>query len=67
MNRIEARMKQCRERQKQVKMVSLMAGVPDILGTKEALRELARDGCDVVELGIPFSDPAASISRKLLR
>jgi tryptophan synthase alpha chain len=35
------------------------AGYPDIETTPEIVRVLAENGCDIIELGIPFSDPLA--------
>lgn len=35
------------------------AGDPDLLATKEICRLLAKSGVDIIELGIPFSDPLA--------
>ena len=35
------------------------AGHPDLERTREILLELARAGSDIIELGIPFSDPIA--------
>ena len=35
------------------------AGDPDLAGTEGILRALDRAGADVVEVGIPFSDPLA--------
>ena len=37
----------------------LTAGYPDIDATLKAVRVLAASGCDLIELGIPFSDPLA--------
>jgi len=37
----------------------LMAGDPDLGSTPELLRALAAAGADLIELGIPFSDPIA--------
>ena len=34
-------------------------GYPDIDSTVEAAQVLAQNGCDIIELGIPFSDPLA--------
>ncbi|MBO4391363.1 MAG: tryptophan synthase subunit alpha [Lachnospiraceae bacterium] len=34
-------------------------GDPDLETTKEVLRELVKNGVDLIELGIPFSDPTA--------
>ena len=35
------------------------AGAPDPDGTAEVIRSLAREGVDMIEVGIPFSDPMA--------
>lgn len=59
MNRIEARMQQLKERKEKAFITYITAGLPDLNGTKELLKAQERGGCDVVELGIPFSDPVA--------
>ncbi len=35
----------------------LPAGFPDIDGAVEALRTMVEAGCDVIEIGLPYSDP----------
>lgn len=37
----------------------LTAGAPDLEITREMLLEMARSGADLIEIGIPFSDPMA--------
>jgi len=37
----------------------LTCGDPDIETTKRAVREMVKNGADLIELGIPFSDPMA--------
>ncbi len=37
----------------------LTAGVPDLTETPALLRALAEAGADIIELGVPFSDPVA--------
>jgi tryptophan synthase alpha chain len=37
----------------------VMAGDPDIATTRDLLVELARSGADLIEVGVPFSDPVA--------
>lgn len=37
----------------------ITVGYPSIAATIEIARNLARNGCDIIELGIPFSDPLA--------
>ncbi|WP_324717792.1 tryptophan synthase subunit alpha [Carboxydochorda subterranea] len=36
-----------------------MGGYPDLATSERALVHLARSGCDVLEVGVPFSDPVA--------
>lgn len=59
MNRIENRMQQLQEKREKAFITYMTAGLPDLEGTKEIIRAQERGGCDVVELGIPFSDPVA--------
>lgn len=59
MNRIEERMKQLREKKEKAFITYITAGLPDLAATKELLLAQERGGADVVELGIPFSDPIA--------
>lgn len=40
-------------------IVFLTAGDPSLEDTKNTVRELAATGVDVIELGVPFSDPVA--------
>ncbi len=37
----------------------ITAGDPDLSVTEELLRELAKAGADIIEVGVPFSDPVA--------
>ncbi len=37
----------------------LTAGDPDLDTTAEAMRVLDSCGCDIIELGVPYSDPLA--------
>jgi len=37
----------------------ITAGDPDLSVTEELLRELAGSGADIIEVGVPFSDPVA--------
>ena len=37
----------------------IMAGEPDLVTTERLLVELAAAGADIIELGVPFSDPVA--------
>lgn len=59
MNRIEEKMQKLQEKKEKAFITYMTAGLPDLEGTKEILKAQERGGCDVVELGIPFSDPVA--------
>lgn len=58
-SRIEARFRQLRERDAKGLIVYLTAGDPSLEATGEILAALDRAGVDVIELGVPFSDPLA--------
>lgn len=59
MNRIEARMDACKKKQEKAFITYITAGLPDLAATKEIIKAQERGGCDVIELGVPFSDPVA--------
>ena len=37
----------------------ITCGDPDLVTTEQAVRAMAKAGADLIELGIPFSDPTA--------
>ena len=37
----------------------VMGGFPDIEGTKMIIHSLVKAGCEIIEIGIPYSDPLA--------
>ncbi len=57
--RIEARFRELRERQAKGLVVYFTAGDPSLDATGELLAALDRAAVDVIELGVPFSDPLA--------
>ncbi len=59
MNRIVERFARLRERGTKGFIVYLGAGDPDLESTRQLALELDRLGVDVLELGVPFSDPLA--------
>ena len=59
MTRIEKKFAALKEAHKKGLFIYLMAGVPDVKGTIEAVKMAERAGADVIELGLPFSDPLA--------
>ncbi len=59
MNRIEERMALLKQKNEKALITYLTAGLPDLEGTKALMRAQEEAGVDVLELGIPFSDPIA--------
>lgn len=59
MNRIDARFRSLAERGESAFIPYITAGDPSLDMTLEIVLELERAGCDIVELGVPFSDPIA--------
>lgn len=58
-SRIAAQFAECRSRGEGALVCYLMAGDPDAERGLAALRAVAAGGADVIELGVPFSDPMA--------
>jgi tryptophan synthase alpha chain len=59
MNRIEAKFSELRRVGRKAFIPFITAGDPDLETTLRLIIELERSGADVVELGVPFSDPMA--------
>ncbi len=59
MNRIEKRLNELKKENKKAFITYITAGLPDIKTTKELIKIQAEAGIDIIELGIPFSDPIA--------
>ena len=59
MNRIDLKFKELRARKKKAFIAFITAGYPSLEATEELVRLFERAGVDIVELGIPFSDPMA--------
>lgn len=58
-SRIESRFRELRERRAKGLVIYLTAGDPSLDATGELLAAIDRAGADVIELGVPFSDPLA--------
>jgi tryptophan synthase alpha chain len=58
-SRIEARFAQCRAQGRAALVTYIMAGDPDPETSLQVLKSLPKAGADVVELGMPFTDPMA--------
>jgi tryptophan synthase alpha chain len=59
MNRIEEKFKQLKNRKRKAFVAFITAGYPDLKTTENLILELDRLAVDVVEIGVPFSDPMA--------
>lgn len=59
MNRIDSRFEKLNKEGKKAFFTYMTAGLPDMEGTKAIIKAQAEAGVDVIELGIPFSDPVA--------
>lgn len=59
MNRIEKRLAELQEKGEKAFITYMTAGLPDMEGTKKIIKAQQEAGTDILELGIPFSDPVA--------
>jgi len=59
MNRIDGKFQQAKEEGRAVFSIYICAGDPDLDTTRDLVIEFDRIGVDMVELGVPFSDPVA--------
>ena len=59
MSRIGERFAQLRARGEKGLVIYIMAGDPDLETTRRLILELEQAGADVIELGVPFTDPLA--------
>lgn len=59
MNRIDARFAQLKARGRKALVPFFTAGDPSLEATVPVMHALAEAGADVIELGVPFSDPMA--------
>lgn len=59
MSRIASTFERLRRNNRKALVCYLTLGYPSVDATAKAVRSLVSEGCDIVELGIPFSDPLA--------
>jgi len=59
MNRIEKKFKELRKENKKAFIAFITAGYPNLTVTEELIYEFDKIGVDILELGVPFSDPMA--------
>lgn len=59
MNRIEKKFKELRRARKKAFIAFITAGYPNLKTTGRLVKEFSKIGVDIIELGVPFSDPMA--------
>ena len=59
MSRIQAAFERLKKERRPAFIPYVMAGDPDLSTTRKIVLELARQGADLVELGVPSLDPLA--------
>src|SRR5436190_11692557 len=59
MTRIEAKFRALRRQHRKGFIPYITAGDPSLEATEQIIVELERNGADIIELGVPFSDPIA--------
>ena len=59
MTRIETTFNTLREQNKKALIPYVMAGDPTPAVTVELMHDLVKHGADIIEVGLPFSDPMA--------
>lgn len=57
MSRLDPVFSACRAESRAALIGYLPAGYPTVEGSKDVLRTMVSSGCDLVEVGLPFSDP----------
>ena len=59
MNRIERKFRELNRRNRKAFIAFITAGFPNFRVTGQLVLELEKSGADLIELGVPFSDPLA--------
>ena len=59
MNRINAKFKELKGKNKKALIVFITCGDPELKTTEKLILEMEKQGVDIIELGVPFSDPLA--------
>jgi tryptophan synthase alpha chain len=57
-NRLQDVLKRARSENRAVLIGYLPAGYPTVDGSIDAMRAMVEGGCDIIEVGLPYSDPA---------
>ena len=58
-NRINSKFKELKQKRKKAFIAFITAGDPDLKTTEELVYAFEQSGVDIIELGVPFSDPLA--------
>lgn len=58
-NRIAEKFRELAERRESALICYVVAGYPDTRSSKQVINALVKGGADIIEVGIPFSDPIA--------
>jgi len=58
-NRLNRKFQELSEKNEAALICYVVAGYPNIPTTNEILSSIVKGGADVIEIGIPFSDPIA--------
>lgn len=59
MNRIDAKFKKLKKNRRKALIIFITSGYPSLDITYKLILEFSRIGVDIIELGVPFSDPIA--------
>ena len=59
MNRIDQKFQSLREQNQKAFIAYITAGDPDLRTTEQLVHAFEKAGVDIIELGVPFSDPMA--------
>ncbi len=58
-NRIDARFKELKKNKGKARIIFITAGYPTLKITEQLVIAFSREGVDMIELGVPFTDPMA--------
>lgn len=59
MNRIDEKFKKLKGKRETALIAYFTAGLPSVRGTVEIIKNAEKSGVDIIEIGVPFSDPIA--------
>ena len=59
MSRIKSIFSSLKERNRKALIAYIVCGDPNNSSTLEAMEYMAKNGVDIIEIGVPFSDPMA--------